>query len=363
MKHTKLFWRNAAVVLSTLVFLVNCIGGNVEKDQAMPRKISQTTELDTATFAGGCFWCVEAPYEKLDGIVSVVSGYAGGTENNPTYKQVSAGETGHAESVQIIYDPYIISYWQLLSVFWQNIDPTDAGGSFYDRGSQYRSVIFYHNTEQKKLAEQSKQHLETLEIFGKPIVTKIQPFDKFYMAEDYHQDYCRVNPDQYNRYRKGSGRDAYIESVWGNDKWRLKFKKPGPDDLKRRLTPLQYEVTQKDGTEIAFQNLYWDNKKEGIYVDIVSGEPLFSSRDKYESGSGWPSFTRPLEPKNLAENRDNSLLMERTELRSRIAGSHLGHVFDDGPPPTGLRYCINSAALRFIPKKDLEKLGYGKYDW
>ena len=362
MKHSKLVWVNLMVIVGSLLLLENCKSDNIDKDQKMGNKVFQTTDLDTATFAGGCFWCVEAPYDKLDGVVSAVSGYSGGTVKDPTYKEVSTGKTGHAESVQIIFDPTVISYWQLLEVFWKNIDPTDSGGSFHDRGSQYRTTIFYHNAQQKKLAEKSKQQLTALGVFDKPIVTEIEPYNKFYVAEDYHQDFCRLNPGQYNRYRNGSGRDAYFDSIWGDSGEKVQnIKKPDKQDLKLMLTPLQYHVTQENGTERPHENLYWDNEEEGIYVDIVSGEPLFSSRDKYDSGCGWPSFTRPIDQSNIIEKSDKSLYMERTELRSRLGDSHLGHVFDDGPAPDGLLYCINSASLRFIPKSQMEKEGYGAY--
>jgi peptide methionine sulfoxide reductase msrA/msrB len=311
--------------------------------------------IELASFAGGCFWCMVSPFEKLDGVIQVVSGYTGGKTDHPTYEQVCSGNTGHLEAVQISFYSDVLAYDSLLDIFWRQIDPTDEGGQFHDRGISYQTAIFYHNESQKQKAEASKKALGESGRFSRPIITPILPAVTFYPAEDYHQDYHATCVLSYSRYRKASGRDEFIKRHWGHDKALLK------ENLKDKLSILQYEVTQKNATEPPFQNIYWDHKDEGIYVDIVSGEPLFSSVDKFDSNCGWPSFTRPLNQEAIIERTDKSLFMKRVEVRSKEADSHLGHVFTDGPGSNGLRYCINSASLRFVPKEKLEEEGYGEY--
>jgi len=406
--NTKILWLSGATLLvAAASLLIMNRSHQTSTDTEPPVDLSQ---YSVATFAGGCFWCAEYYLAELPGVVEVVSGFAGGEEPNPTYKQVSAGTTGHREAVQVYYDSSQIDYADIVEKFWLIIDPTDSEGMFVDRGFQYTSAIWYHTDEQRQIAEASKQALEDSRLFDKPIYTPILPFTTFYPAEEYHQDYSEKNPFRYHFYTDGSGRKDFIkdhytdfdfpeidttvipasesgsaresssdnpysviattslsdvESDQQSDVSTLnfnKYQKPSDTQLKTMLTDEQYNVTQKQATEKPFKNAYNDNHAPGIYVDIVSGEPLFSSTDKYDSGSGWPSFTKPIDPQFIEEHKDWNLFLPRTEIRSKYSDSHLGHVFKDGPEDRGgLRYCINSAALKFIPLEDMEEQGYGEY--
>lgn len=338
---------------AVVLFLIIVAGCAPMPEQKKDIDLSQ---YKTAVFAGGCFWCVEKAFEQVDGVVEVISGYAGGDVEDPSYEQVSSQSTGHKEAIQVYYDKSKVSYRELLDVFWRNIDPTDSGGQFVDRGESYTTAIFYQADEERQMAEQSKAGIQ--EHFDEPVVTPIVPLNKFYPAEEYHQDYYEKHPIKYKYYYQRSGRPDFFEEAWSGTQAKGM---PSKEELKKQLTPLQYEVTQEDGTEPAFNNEYWNETRDGIYVDIISGEPLFSSKDKYKSGTGWPSFTKPIDEDAIVIKKDYKLVYPRNDVRGAKSGAHIGHVFDDGPEPTGKRWCMNSAALKFIPKEELEKEGYGEY--
>lgn len=372
--------RNALIVLAlgllVSVFILTLMLMNTlsSRESATVISAGDLSTFRTAMFAGGCFWCVEADFEKLSGIAKVESGYAGGTTEHPTYEDYAQG--GHREVVLVTYDPAKTTYRSLVEHIIFYSDPTDAGGSFHDRGVQYAPAIYFETEEEKGIAEAVIRAVLAEKVYEKPLAIAVLPRVPFWPAEEYHQDYAKKNPLRYRFYRSGSGRDAFIEKhiqgqasldaalssetpASGGDG---AFVKPSKESLKQTLTPIQYEVTQEEGTEPPFKNAYDKNDEAGIYVDIVSGEPLYSSLDKYDSGTGWPSFVKPISPSAVTLREDRGFFSTRTEVRSRLADSHLGHVFDDGPEDRGgKRYCMNSAALHFIPKADLEANGYGDY--
>lgn len=342
------------------------------------------TKTETAIVAGGCFWCVETDFENAPGVVDVISGYSGGRRKNPTYENYSTG--GHREVALVEYDPREITYAGIVEWLIKHCDPTNPRGQFNDNGKQYSPAIYYADAEQKQTAERVIKTIEDMKVYPRKIRVAVEPRAKFWPAEEYHQDYHHKNSIKYRWFRLQSGRDAFVARAWGNRAHQLElpgsrpesasggaanvqelyrewasFEKPSEEELRETLTPLQFRVTQRDGTETPGANPYNKNKKAGIYVDILSGAPLFSSTDKFESGTGWPSFVRPISPLAITTKPDNKniFLGPRIEVRSRFGDNHLGHVFSDGPRNRGgKRFCMNSAAMRFIPKEEMKKEGY-----
>ncbi len=375
-----------AVFVGVLMYL-----GQIQVQKFTQREVPDAApylekEYPKIVFAGGCFWCTEAEFNHLPGVVAAISGYSGGDAASPTYEEVSAGRTGHREAVIVYYNEASTTIDQLLITYWKHINPTDSIGQFADKGYQYTSAIYYTTNAQMQRALTTKKMIIDAKKFTSPIVTEILPLTNFYLAEEYHQDYKDKNPVRYEYYRNGSGRNDFINKYWKNDTktfaplmtktmniqnnsspnkvlhpWQS-FTKPTDEQLHTMLTKEQYEVTQEEGTERPFTNVYAENKEKGIYVDIVSGEPLFLSVDKYDSGTGWPSFVKPVDTSAVTLHEDRKFFSTRIEVRSTIADSHLGHVFPDGPKERGgMRYCMNSASMRFIPIAQMEKDGYGDY--
>lgn len=350
-----------------------------------PTTLPTTATSGTAILANGCFWCVEHDLEKVPGVIAVVSGYSGGTSVNPTYDTYAAG--GHREVVEVTYNPQVVSYANLVEHILKHGDPTDPEGSFYDRGISYSPAIYYETESEKIAAEAVIAAVDASGKLGKPVTVPVLKRSAFFAAEDYHQDYAKNNPLRYNYYRAASGRTKFFEQVWGSDAGTFQFSatpkaalevtkktmttpftknswdayiKPGEQELRATLSDISYRVTQEDSTERAGTSPLDTVNEPGIFVDIVSGEPLFSSRDKYDSGTGWPSFVRPISEEAVTLHEDRKLFSTRTEVRSAHADSHLGHVFPDGPADRGgMRYCMNGAALRFIPLAEMEAAGYG----
>ena len=346
MKYTKTFLILTALFSGLQSSLTYADNTTSSKEQKMTMESKQEQRI--IYLAGGCFWGLEAYMERIQGVIDAVSGYANGKGDTTNYQLLHA--TDHAETVKVTYDPNKISLDKLLQYYFRVIDPTSINKQGNDRGRQYRTGIYYQNEQDKAVIEAALKTLQSK--YQESIQIEVEPLKNYVEAEEYHQDYLKKNPNGYCHIDIKKADEPLID-----DK---KYPKPSDAELKQKLTALQYDVTQGKHTERSFSNEYWDNFAPGIYVDITTGEPLFSSKDKFESGCGWPSFTKPIAAEVAEYQKDNSFNMTRIEVLSRSGHAHLGHVFDDGPRDKGgLRYCINSASIKFIPLDEMEKQGYG----
>lgn len=352
---TRRKWTALSLILALFCLpLLSGCGAGQGAEAPLPEEETMRTmhqENKEIYLAGGCFWGMEKYLAEVPGVLETSVGYANGTTENPTYREVCTGETGHAETVQVMYDPAKASLRFLLSLYFEAIDPTSVNRQGNDAGSQYRTGIYYVDEADLPVIEAAVGGLaQTLD---QPVAIEVMPLANYSLAEDYHQDYLDKNP---------SGYCHISPALFERARNAVEYQKPDDDTLREQLTPLQYQVTQENATEPAFQNAYDHHFEPGIYVDITTGQPLFLSTDKYDSGCGWPAFSRPIDDTAVNNYTDHSYGMQRTEVRSSAGDAHLGHVFEDGPAEEGgLRYCINSASLRFVPKDDMAAEGYAEY--
>lgn len=338
-----------AILIGAILLL--CLEGVYSQNSVKNIDMENRAEI---YIAGGCYWGTEHFLKQINGIEKTEVGFANGNSENPTYEDVCKGGTGHCEVVKVQYNSSIVSLETILELFYLTIDPTSVNKQGGDVGTQYRTGIYYTNSENIPVIENSINQLAKK--YSEPIAIEVMALQNYYSAEGAHQDYLDKNEDGYCHI------DPKLFSFAKKANAKVKYSKKNEEELKGNLSDIQFSVTQNNATEPAFKNEYWDKFEEGIYVDITTGEPLFISTDKFESGCGWPSFSKPISDNLIVEKEDNSVGMTRVEVRSKLGDSHLGHIFNDGPEEFGsMRYCINSASLKFIPKAEMLDMNYGAY--